>query len=220
MMMYGIIVKNKEKGMENLFIFDVDDVICDLKFIIHKALLIETGQDIHYNDWYSFNLDKVYNVDMKVIMDAFFKHDILRNGQLNTNIHSVIDYLNQEKVKTMALTARGWNPEGNEITRIYFEENKINIPTLKVIEHHESKSKIISNLRDHRIIGFIDDNPRHILETEKECGSHVNQYILKNQPWNKSTEISSKVLRIDELTELPAIIDKSLKNTKIRKFKM
>lgn len=196
--------------MEKLFIFDVDDVICDLKFIIYKALTEELGIDIHYNNWNSFYLDKVYGVDIKEIYNAFFKYDILRNGNLNTQIFDVLDYLKHEKIATMALTARGWHPEGNEITRIFFEENGISIPKIQVVQHHESKSNIISQINSHNVIGFIDDNPRHILETQKMCGDKVKQYILKNQPWNKETEIDSKIVRVTELNEIPKIIESIL----------
>lgn len=206
--------------MTKLFIFDVDDVICDLKFIIHKALHTELGIDIAHEKWFSFNLEKVYGVPMKEIFDAFHKHDILRNGKLNDEIYKTLDYLKNEKIDTMALTARGWHPEGNEITRVFFEENKINIPRIHVVNHSESKAKVISQLNDFEVVGFVDDNIKHIVDTKLECGDKVGNYFLRTQPWNMDFEKCNIVKRIDSLNDIPNHLDQYLNNTKKNKIKI
>ena len=57
--------------MQKLFIFDVDDVIYELKKTIRAALADVTGKDIHPDLWHSFNLNEVYGVDIKDIFEAF-----------------------------------------------------------------------------------------------------------------------------------------------------
>lgn len=200
--------------MKKLFIFDVDDVIYDLKFIIHKALKEETGKDIHPDDWFSFNLNTVYDVDISKIFDAFHKHDILNNGLINNQIHSVMDYLKQSNIETIAVTARGWHPEAETITNNFFEENKIPMDKIKVVHHHESKSDFIASLNGYDIIGYVDDNSKHIHQTKQLLGNDIKNYFLKNQPWNKSYDVQELggIHRIDKLNEIKNHLDLLLSN--------
>lgn len=200
--------------MKKLFIFDVDDVIYDLKGIIQQALADMTGKDIHSDQWHSFNLNEVYGVDTKIIFEAFHKYDILKNGVLNFDIYPLIDYLKQEGIETMAVTARGWHPEGDAITRAMFKDYDIGINKIHVVEHHAKKSDVIAGIDGFEIVGYIDDNARHIKETRELCGDNIKNYILKDQPWNRSYEIESGVTRVNKLTEVQGIIQEILESKK------
>lgn len=207
--------------MKKLFIFDVDDVIYDLKNIIRTALTDVTGKDIHPDNWFSFNLNEVYDVDLKTIFEAFHKHDILRNGNLNFEIYPVLEYLKKNNIETMAVTARGWHSEGNEITRRLFDDNNIPIDNIHVVHHHEKKSDVISKIEGFEIVGYIDDNARHIQETKIVCGENIKNYFLKDQPWNQSYEHGLDVHRIETLHDVPRKLDIILGSEKknVRKIK-
>jgi len=205
--------------MKKLFIYDVDDVIYDLKYIIRTALADVTGKDLHHDLWHSFNLNEVYDVDLKLIFDAFHKHDILRNGVLNKDVHILNDYLHQNNIETVAVTARGWHPEADAITKALFSDNNIGIDKVYVVQHHERKSDVIAQFKDFEIVGYIDDNARHIKETRAVCGDNIKQYLLKDQPWNKSYEIESGVARIHSLLDVPKFIEEVLTNKKRVKFR-
>ncbi len=193
--------------MKQLFIFDVDDVIYDLKNVIYRALLDVTGKDIKPDNWHSFNLNEVYGVDINTIFESFHKFDILRNGELNKSIYPVIEYLNKNNIETVAVTARGWHLEGNEITRKFFDDNEINIGKIHVVQHHEKKSEVISKFENFDIVGYIDDNARHIQETRAICGNNIKNYFLKDQPWNKSYNHEDDVYRINDLLDVPKKLD-------------
>lgn len=207
-----------------LFIFDVDDVICELKKAIYLALKTDHGIDIHHDGWYDFNLAKVYGITAEQVFDSFTKHDILRGGELNPHIFEVLDYLKHNNIETMALTARGWHAEGNAITQAFFEEHSIGIPTIKVVGHGDSKAKIIAAMHDHQIVGYIDDNARHILETFSDCGDKVGQYFLRTQPWNRHVTPSGNIIRVEEVNHIPKLLEDSLslgrKNVRLSKNKM
>lgn len=193
--------------MQKLFIFDVDDVIYELKKTIRAALADVTGKDIHPDLWHSFNLNEVYGVDIKDIFEAFHKHDILRTGELNTEIFPVVEYLRKNNIETMAVTARGWHPEANAITAALFADNNLGIDRIHVVEHHEKKSDYISQIKGFEIVGYIDDNARHIKETREVCGGNIKNYFLKDQPWNKSYELESGVTRLQNLADVPKSLE-------------
>ena len=195
--------------MKKLFIFDVDDVIYELKHIIRDALTDATGKDIHPDNWFSFNLNEVYDVNMETIFNAFHKFYILRNGSVNLEIYPVLEYLKKNNIETMAVTARGWHSEGNEITRRLFADNDIGINSIHVVQHHEKKSEVISKIEGFEIVGYIDDNARHIQETKNACGSNIHNYFLKDQPWNQHYSVENEigVHRIDKLASVPEKLD-------------
>lgn len=211
--------------MQKLFIYDVDDVIYELKHTIRAALLDVTGKDIHPDKWHSFNLNEVYGVDIKDVFESFHKHDILRTGQLNNDIFSVMDYMKKNNIKTKAVTARGWHPEADAITSAFFEENKIGIDEIHVVQHHEKKSDYISTIQGFEIVGYIDDNARHIKETREVCGNGIKNYFLMDQPWNRSYEVESGVTRLQSLADVPKHLEiilgneNVLKSTKKTRFK-
>lgn len=211
--------------MQKLFIYDVDDVIYELKHTIRAALLDVTGKDIHPDLWHSFNLNEVYDVDIKDVFESFHKHDILRTGQINNDIFSVMDYMKKNNIKTKAVTARGWHPEADAITSAFFEENKIGIDEIHVVQHHEKKSDYISTIEGFEIVGYIDDNARHIKETREVCGDGIKNYFLMDQPWNRSYEVESGVTRLQSLADVPKHLeivlgnDNVLKSTKKARFK-
>lgn len=189
--------------MQKLFIYDVDDVIYELKHTIRAALLDVTGKDIHPDLWHSFNLNEVYGVDIKDIFESFHKHDILRTGELNHDIFAVMDYMKKNNIKTKAVTARGWHPDADAITASFFEEHNIGIDEIHVVQHHEKKSDYISQIKGFEIVGYIDDNARHIKETREACGTDIKNYFLMDQPWNRSYEIESGVARLNKLADVP-----------------
>jgi uncharacterized HAD superfamily protein len=193
--------------MQKLFIYDVDDVIYELKHTIRAALKDVTGKDIHPDLWHSFNLNEVYGVDIKDIFDSFHKHDILRTGELNKQIFPVMEYMKKNNIKTKAVTARGWHPEADAITSAFFEENKIGIDEIHVVQHHEKKSDYISQIKGFEIVGYIDDNARHIKETREACGTTIKNYFLMDQPWNRSYDVESGVTRLQNLSDVPNHLD-------------
>lgn len=193
--------------MKKLFIFDIDDVMFDLKEIIHKALTEATGKDIPFQTWTTYDVDKIYDLTYAEVLEAFHKHDILRNGKLNTDIYPIIEYLRKNNIETMAVTARGWHHDGENITKAFFKDNEIGIDKVHVIKYHEKKSEYISQIKGFEIVGYIDDSYRHITETKKVCENKIGAYLLQNQPWNNHYEEESGIIRVDSMNDIPKQLD-------------
>lgn len=210
--------------MKKLFIFDIDDVLYDMKSMMYEALKKHTGQDIHHDNWTTLNMDEVFGLHYKEVVDIFLKENVLTSGKVNFNIYPLLDYLKNNNIETKAVTARGWHPDADKITQSLFEENNIQIGSLKVIKYTEKKSDYIHQLTDYNIIGYVDDSDRHILETRKACGNNIKNYYLQDQPWNRHVELESNMKRIQDISELQNHIEIYLgseqKPNNNRKFKM
>lgn len=210
--------------MKKLFIFDIDDVIYDMKTKMYEALKEHTGQDIHPDNWTTLNMNEVFNLDYKEVVDVFLKKEVLTSGNVNFNIYPLLDYLKKNNIETKAVTARGWHPDADRITQLLFEENNIEIDSLKVIKYTEKKSDYIHQLTNYDIIGYVDDSDRHITETRLMCGNNVKNYYLQDQPWNRHIQIESDMKRIQDISEIKEHIEIYLgsdqKPNNNRRFKM
>lgn len=188
--------------MKKLFIFDIDDVIYDLKSMMYEALKEHTGKDIHHDTWKTLNMNEVFDLDYKEVVDVFLKHDVLRSGQLNFGIYPLLDYLKKNNIETKAVTARGWHPEADQITQAFFEEHDIQMGGIKVIKYTEKKSEYIAQLTDYNIVGYVDDSDRHIMETKLACQGNVKNYFIQDQPWNRHVELDTGMQRINDISEI------------------
>lgn len=208
--------------MKKLFIFDIDDVIYDLKSTMYEALKSHTGKDIHHQTWKTLNMNEVFSLDYKEVVDVFLKHDVLMRGQVNSGIYSLLDYLKDNHIETKAVTARGWHPQSEQITQAFFEEHHIKIESIKVIQYNEKKSDYISQLNNYDILGYVDDSDRHIMETKLACQGNIKNYYLQDQPWNRHID-NTELQRINDISEIKSHLEiylgqKSNKTTS-RKFR-
>lgn len=205
--------------MKKLFIFDIDDVICSLKENIYQALKTEYGVDHHHSLWKNYDIAKhYYNIDNKDFFNVLLKYNVLENAKIETGIIELIDYLKQENIDVMALSARGWRQDGLQITQHYFENNNINIKDIKLVTFHQQKYEVINQIKTHDIIGFIDDNAKHI-SLAFEHSNQVKHFYIKDQPWNTDIVFDKKVQRVNNLEEVQQhLMQKLIQSSKI-KFK-
>ncbi len=188
--------------MKKLFIFDIDDVIYDLKTMMYEALKAHTGKDIHPNTWKTLNMNEVFDLDYKEVVDVFLKHNVLTSGQLNFGIYPLLDYLKKNNIETKAVTARGWHPDADNVTQAFFEQHDIKMGGVKVIKYTEKKSDYIAQLTDYNIVGYVDDSDRHIMETKLACHGNVKNYFIQDQPWNRHVAIDTGMTRINDISEI------------------
>ena len=104
---------------------------------------------------------------------------------------------------------------------MFFEENNILIDRLKVVENNESKADYIASLGDFEIVGYIDDNVKHIHQTKALMGEDIGRIFLMNQPWNKSYEFEKEdnLIRVDNILDINREVELILKNRVSRKNK-
>lgn len=72
---YALFCYNAQIGerMKKLFIFDIDDVIYDLKSMMYEALKEHTGKDIHHDTWKTLNMFQGLNLNInKSTFGCFF----------------------------------------------------------------------------------------------------------------------------------------------------
>lgn len=205
---------------KKIFVFDIDDVFYDMKEFMYQVMKKETGLDIHYSTWKTLNLNEVFGIDFNKVVDIFIKNNVINSGLVDSDIHHLVDYLHNDNISTLALTARGWHPEAQKITMSLFEEFNIKIKDLKVIDFFSKKADIIHSL-DADVIGYVDDSARHIQETHLLCGKKVQNYFIKNNPWNHHLD-HKDFNRIDTLKEISQKLSQNIskKNINTKKFKI
>ena len=195
-----MVINTKKK----LAVFDVDDTWYSLKEPIHKALMAETGKDIHPDKWFSFMLNEVYGVSNEVIFNAFEKHNILVGGVVDHSIKDLLKHFKEEGYTNLALTSRGWHPEGESLTHKLLDDNGIHFDHVQVVTHGQSKGGILKAqwADKFKVDFFIDDYEKNIHGVANAIEGNP-LIVVKNQPWNKIDIFDDKKFkRVDNLSEV------------------
>lgn len=163
---------------------DIDDTLVNLRDPLMQSLNEYTGKDIHWNDWDAYNLAEIYGMTIVDFYACLMESDVLRKAKPLENTVEFCQYLIDNNYLVLMVTARGWHPQGAEITRQLLEENKIPYHDLYLTKYNESKYKAIE--RYGAIDLAVDDSFKHI-EDYKHSGM-VKHSVLFHNPWNKNHE--------------------------------
>lgn len=206
--------------MNKIFIFDVDEVLCDVKEATYNALKTEFGIDFHHSLWEQYYIGDYFGITNDMLLKTLVKYNVLENAKLEEGVIELIDYLKYSRIDPMALSARNWRTDGLKLTQLYFEANNVKIDKIKLVGATEPKYMEINKLKG-EIIGFIDDNPNHITQAFENC-NHINKLFIKDQPWNTQITIeSNKIHRVKNLHEVQNELENILvNNNKIKGLKL
>lgn len=173
-------------------ILDIDDTLANLRDPLMVALNEYTGKDIHWNDWDAYNLAEIYGMDISDFYACLTDSDVLRKTKPLEHSAQFCQYLINNNYLVLMVTARGWHPQGTDITQQWLEKYKIPYHDLYVTKYNESKYKAIEKYG--AIDLAVDDSFKHI-EDYKQSGM-VKHPVLFHNPWNKNHEYDKVIHNI------------------------
>lgn len=182
----------------NTVVFDVDEVVANIRDKIASVLHKVTGRDISPERWDTYDLSEIYGIDIDRCLAAFLEHEVLENATLEPGAREAIKMTRESGYRVMMLTARGWHPDGDRLTREWLSAHGIIVDELRLIPVHASK---VTTLEGTNTLFFVDDNPRHIIEAEGSTS--ILTPVLFTRPWNRSVEVRN---RIDTLKEFESMV--------------
>lgn len=194
---------------KDIIVIDCDDVIVDLKKVLVEAFNREYGLSMTGEEWNDYNLSKMFNIDMKDVIDVFHKYDIMNETKVFDYSVEAIEKMIDMGFKPVCLTARGWHSDAEEITKNYFEEHRIPVESIIILPDGINKGQYIQQegVKAH---AFIDDNFGHaksVAETKM-----VKDVYLRNETWNSDACFNGldNIQRVDTLMDVTNIIERQL----------
>lgn len=164
----------------NVCIVDLDDTLGDLKNPMMEALKSATGKDIHWSKWDSFDVPSLYGITQQDFLNICINENILEKVIIHDSSYKFLNDLHKLNYYTVLITARGWHPQGKEITKKWVADHNLDIDELIVVEIDQSKTDVITKFDN--IIFSIDDRIKHCREYIQS--GLVKHVLVYDAPWN------------------------------------
>jgi hypothetical protein len=184
-----------------IIVTDVDDVLVDCRSSIAQCMKTAFNKS-EPEFWHSYSLPEVFGVDDVDIFKAFKEHSMIENTLPHPDAIDVITAFKSMGFTVVALTARGWHPNGHDLTTAMFNEHNIPIDHTIAIPVHSSKAEVMNQFSTKPFL-FVDDHIRHIENAlEHDCAEHI---IVRTQDWNENFH-HQDVKRVGSLTDLLKVV--------------
>lgn len=162
------------------FVIDIDSVLTQTETVIHRILQAETGKDVPITDWFQYELGGVYGITDHQVYEAFLKHehDMFMGVQTYPGARAFLERLREED-EVHIVTARGWSPLGESLTKRYFLQHELPYDSLTVIASSKLKGPFVKEIGAY---AAKDDHQDHLYSMLRE--QPTMKACLRDQPWN------------------------------------
>jgi|GEM_PF-1939550 len=170
-------------------VFDLDDVLCNLREPMSDALAKATGKRIAWQDWTTYDLPVLYGVGLDHCLSAFLEHEVLERAKPEPGAVDAVRVCRELGCEVQVMTARGWHPDGDALTRSWLAAHGFVVDALAVVGLHESKAAVIEAAGGADFL--LDDSPRHIQEVM--ATGVVTTPVVLCRPWNQHVTGAGRV---------------------------
>ncbi len=179
------------------FVIDVDSVLTQTETVIHQILTKETGKDIPIAQWHQYELGGVYGVADTAIYDAFLKneHAMFMDVAIYDGARAFLERLREED-EVHIVTARGWSPLGESMTKQYFKDHDLPYDSMTVIASSKLKGPFV---REIGAYAAKDDHQDHLYSMLRELPDL--KACLRDQPWNAHVTDLVRVYSFDDFLQ-------------------
>jgi len=159
-------------------IFDLDDVLANLRESLYQTLTRVTGIDLHWRHWQHYDLRQHYSTIAERLDEVLVHGRTLEACHPEPGAVAVTRALHELGYELAIVTARGWHPQAEAITREWLHHHHITYDHLTVVPLGGNKLTVLTPFRD--ITLAVDDHPSHIARYQT-----LNiPTLLMDRPWN------------------------------------
>jgi 5'(3')-deoxyribonucleotidase len=175
-------------------VFDLDDVLANLREQLMNMLRLRTGRDIHWRDWRNYKLDGLYGVSVEQILRWVMEEGVLEAAALERKAKEAIEVARSAGYRIAVITARAWHPRGEVLTWQWLERHTLRVDELHLVPVFGNKSEILKRLG--LVEYFIDDHLGHLYPARELA--QVHRVYLLDRPWNQDDDSLHRLHNLDE----------------------
>jgi uncharacterized HAD superfamily protein len=176
---------------------DIDDTLANLRDPLMVALNQYTKKDIHWSEWNVYDLADIYEMTVCDFRSCLIESNVLRKVEPMADSIKFCQYLIDNNYFVLMVTARGWHPQAEELTKHWLKRFNIPYHDLYITKHNESKYKAIEKYG--KIDLAIDHSIKNIIDYKKS--GMVKHPVLFHHPWNKNYQYDKIIHNIMEAVD-------------------
>ena len=162
-------------------IFDMDEVIVNIRDRLAEHLNQATGKNIPSSAWYQHDLEGIYGIDSERLLEIFFSSRILETATLEPDAANALRNAKGFGYNVGILTARGWHHDGLSISQETVAQFQLPVDHIVAVPLHAKKHEVIRQaFEGGPVIGFVDDNPAHV----RGVSALGIPTFVRDRPWN------------------------------------
>jgi len=179
-------------------VFDLDDTLANLREHLMAALNRRTGLQVHWTEWRRYELVSVYGVAVEQILAWVLEDEVLESATLEPHAHDAVTVAREAGYRVAVVTARGWHPRGERITREWLERQGLTVDDVHLVPAFGSKAHVLARLG--QVGHYIDDHAGHLHPARVVPG--VRKTYLLDRPWNWEDTTLRRVRGLDEFVRI------------------
>ncbi len=179
-------------------VFDLDDVLANLRDNLMEMLRKRTGVNIHWRHWNEYKLDGIYGVSVEEIMQWVLEDEVLESATLEPDAIKALQTAKSAGYEVAVVTARAWHPNGESITENWLNRYRLDIDQLHLVPIFGDKTTVLKRIG--LVHHYIDDHVDHIYSA-KALRSVQNVHLL-DRPWNRNDDRLPRIHRLREFIDL------------------
>lgn len=161
-----------------VIVLDLDDVLANLRETLYRVLLTATGVDLPWRQWPHYDLRKLYAIE-EIPLQALLKRErALESCEPEPGAAAATRALRAQGYQVRIITARGWHPDAERLTRHWLAQHGIEHDTLAVVPLTGDKVAMIEDRS--QVVLAVDDHPRYI-DGYRQAGIPA---VVVDRPWN------------------------------------
>ncbi len=179
-------------------VFDLDDVLANLRERMMSMLTERTGRNIHWSQWRDSELSGLYRTSDEEIMHWVQEDEVLEAATLEPHAKDAVDKAKAAGFRTAVITARAWHPRAEALTEEWLWRHDLSVDELYLVPLFGNKAQVLNELGV--VEHFIDDHLAHLYPARELPG--VRKVLLVDRPWNRADETLHRLHDLSEFTAL------------------
>lgn len=164
------------------FAVDIDDVLAKFAEAVHKALTARYPLVKPVAQWNSFLWADVNSIPYDDFVQLMIDDNLLATCLPVPGAVRAMQRIRESGTALVLITARGYHPQGYELTHDWLQHHKIPFDDLIIVPKGMSKAQASIGKYPKGFSYMIDDNAEN-LDHMRNAGL-VNNTVLIDQPWN------------------------------------
>jgi uncharacterized HAD superfamily protein len=187
-------------------VFDIDDTMANLRLPLERLLIAESGIPITHDDWkHGASAEENYNVSKERFFELMMTNNVIGSLEPHGEARPFLEYVQESGGHIVIVTARKWNPLGEEITSTWLSEHKFPHDILEVVQVTDDKAEVVKHYQP---IFTVDDSVTHCLSYQKSGA--VDHVFLYSMPWNRDSQgalLQKGIKTIHNLWDIQTVIE-------------